>query len=121
VGRVRSLEGYPPPAYFIFSSIALLFAAGDVRMMARGGVSGTQRIARHLARMCFGLFIATGSFFLGRQQIFPSVFRTTYLLVLLAVLPLLLMIFWLVRVRRHSWSFGESYRSAAASMSLPSR
>jgi len=116
-----SLEGYPAAAYFVFGSVALLFAAGDVRMLARGGVSGTPRIARHLARMCFGLFIATGSFFLGRQQIFPAVFRTTYLLVLLACLPLLLMIFWLVRVRRHWWSFRESYRSAAPSMSLPSR
>ena len=89
------------------------------RMLARGGVSGTQRIARHLGRMCFGLFIATGSFFLGRQQIFPVVFRTTYLLVLLAVLPLMLMIFWLIRNRRYPWSFRESYRSAAESISVP--
>ena len=116
----RSLEHYPAAAYFVFGSLGLFFAAGDVRMLARGGVSGTQRIARHLGRMCFGLFIATGSFFLGRQQIFPVVFRTTYLLVLLAVLPLMLMIFWLIRVRRYPWSFRESYRSAAESISLPS-
>jgi hypothetical protein len=34
-------------------------------MLARGGVLGAKRIARHLWRMCFGLFIAAGSFFLG--------------------------------------------------------
>jgi hypothetical protein len=34
-------------------------------MLLRGGVVGTQRVARHLWRMCFGLFIAAGSFFLG--------------------------------------------------------
>jgi hypothetical protein len=92
----RSLGHYPAAAYFVFGSLALFFAAGDVRMLAHGGVSGTQRIARHLGRMCFGLFIATGSFFLGREQIF-----------------------WLIRVRRYSWSFRESYRSAAESISLP--
>ena len=116
-----SLQRYPYWAYFIFASLALFFAAGDVRMLARGGVSGRRRMARHLGRMCFGLFIATGSFF-TRTSLFPVVFRTTHLLDFLTVLPLMLMIFWLFRVRRYSWSFRrESYRSAAASMSLPSR
>jgi uncharacterized membrane protein len=90
--------GYPAAAYFIFGSVALLFAAGDVRMLVRGGVSGSQRIARHLFRMCYALFTATASFFLGRQ-IFPAFLRKTGILFLLAFLPLLLMIFWLFRVR----------------------
>src|SRR5713226_949475 len=51
-------DGYPAGAYFIFGSLALLFAAGDVRMLVRGGVFGAHRIARHLWRMCFALFIA---------------------------------------------------------------
>jgi hypothetical protein len=92
-------DGYPAAAYFIFGSVALLFAAGDVRLLVRGGVSGAQRIARHLRRMCFALFIAAGSFFLGRQRIFPAVLRNTNLLVLLTILPLILMMFWLIRVR----------------------
>jgi len=91
--------GYPAGAYFVFGSLALLFAAGDVRMLARGGVSGAQRVARHLVRMCFALFIATGSFFLGQQQVFPAALRNTSVLLFLGILPLLLMIFWLVRIR----------------------
>jgi uncharacterized membrane protein len=119
--RTGSLHGYPAFAYFVFGSLALLFAAGDVRMLVRGGISGTPRMARHLGRMCFGLFIATASFF-TRQSLFPAVLRTTHLLEVLTFLPLLLMVFWLIRVRRYSWSFGrESYRSAAPSMSLPSK
>lgn len=94
-----SKEGYPAAAYFIFGSVALLFAAGDVRMLARGGVSGAQRIARHLSRMCYALFTASASFFLGRQQIFPVFLRKTGALFLLSFLPLVLLIFWLVRVR----------------------
>jgi uncharacterized membrane protein len=92
-------DGSPAVEYFIFGSMALLFAAGDVRMLVRGGVSGAQRIARHLRRMCFALFIAAGSFFLGQQQVFPAALRNSNVLFLLSILPLILMIFWLFRVR----------------------
>jgi hypothetical protein len=43
-------------------SVMLLAAVGDVRMLVGGGVVGAKRIGRHLWRMCFGLFIAAGSF-----------------------------------------------------------
>jgi hypothetical protein len=105
-------EGYPAPAYFVFGLFALLFGIGDVRMLVRGGVFGGQRIARHLVRMCFALFIATGSFFLGPsnrplrlvmtlglgRQVFPVLLRPPVLF-LLALLPLLMMILWIFRVR----------------------
>jgi hypothetical protein len=91
--------GYPPGPYFIFGSVALLAATGDVRMLVRNGIAGTQRIARHLWRMCFALFIAAASIFLARQQVFPALLRKTGVLVFLSVLPLLLMIFWLFRIR----------------------
>src|SRR5262249_47450040 len=58
-------DGVPAGMNFFLGSVMLLAAAGDVRMLLRGGVVGPTRIARHLWRMCFGLFIATGSFFLG--------------------------------------------------------
>jgi hypothetical protein len=68
-------------------------------MLVRGGIAGTQRIARHLWRMCFALFIAAASIFLARQQVFPALFRRTGVLFFLSFLPLMLMIFWLIRVR----------------------
>jgi len=52
---------------FFMGSVMLLAGAGDVRMLVRGGVLGAKRIARHLWRMCFGLFIAAGSFSWGLQ------------------------------------------------------
>src|SRR5690242_17415553 len=60
-----SQDGVPVGMTLFMGSVMLLAAAGDVRMLVRGGVSGTKRIARHLWRMCFGLFIAAGSFFFG--------------------------------------------------------
>ena len=88
---------YPPGPYFFMGSVAVLATVGDVRMLVRGGISGAHRIARHLWRMCFALFIASASIFLARQQIFPLLLQKTGVLIFLSVLPLILMIFWLVR------------------------
>jgi len=104
-GHAKQANGVPVAMSFFLGSVMLLAAAGDIRMLLRGGVSGNKRIVRHLWRMCFGLFIATGSFFLGQQQVFPSWLRGSPLLFIPALLPLALLIFWLFRV----W-FSSSYR-----------
>jgi len=95
-GSIPPKAGVPVGMILFLGSVALLAAAGDVRMLVRGGVFGRQRISRHLWRMCFGLFIATGSFLAQRRVM---AFLGGPKLMLLAVLPLLLMIFWLIRVR----------------------
>jgi hypothetical protein len=100
---------YPPGPYFFIGSVALLATVGDVRMLVRGGIAGTERLARHLWRMCFALFIAAASIFLARQQLFPALLQRTGVLVFLSVLPLLLMIFWLLRVR-----FANAYKRTGA-------
>ena len=105
-------DGVPLGMNFFMGSVMLLSAAGDMRMLVRGGLFGTERIARHLWRMCFGLFIASGSFFLGpdnrplrllsaaglRRYLSPAFFSTPLYLAL-TILPLVLLIFWLLRVR----------------------
>jgi len=117
-------DGVPAGMHFFMGSVALLAATGDVRMLVGSPVSGTRRIARHLWRMCFGLFIAAGSFFLGPsnrplrllsligvRHLSPAIFSTgPYLL--LTLLPLILLIFWLIRVR---------FRNAYKKGSLPYR
>ena len=123
-----SLDGVPVGMTFFMGSIMLLAAAGDVRMLLRGGVFGAQRIARHLWRMCFGLFIAAGSFFLGPsnrplrllsavglgQHLSPPLFSTSLYLIL-SILPLILLIFWLVRVRFPNAYKGKSTQLAPTS------
>ncbi len=90
--------GFPPAMFLVFGSLALLSAVGDIRMMLRG-LTGTQRIARHLWRMCFAWFVASGSVFLARPHLFPVFMRKTGMLVFLTFLPLMMMAFWLVRIR----------------------
>jgi hypothetical protein len=126
-----SQDGVPVGMTFFMGSICLLAAAGDVRMLMRGGVRGAKRIARHLWRMCFGLFIAAGSFFLGPsnrplrllstvglgQHLSPALFSTSLYLIL-SVLPLILLIFWLVRVRFTNAYKGKSMLSGGNVYSL---
>jgi hypothetical protein len=107
-----SQNGVPVGMIFFMGSVMLLAAAGDVRMLIGGGVVGGRRIARHLWRMCFGLFIAAGSFFLGPSnrplrllsslglgQHLPAILFTTTLYLILTLLPLALLVFWMLRVR----------------------
>jgi len=91
--------GYPPGPYFFLGSVALLATLGDIRLLVRGSINRVQRLSRHLWRMCFGLFIASASVFLARQRLFPAFMRQTGMLYLLSFMPLLLMFFWLLRVR----------------------
>lgn len=92
-------DGVPAGMDFFFAFIVFVAAAGDIHMLLAGGLTGAPRIARHLWRMCFGLFVASGSFFMGRQRIFPAFIRQSGILIFLTVLPLLLLIFWLIRIR----------------------
>jgi hypothetical protein len=123
-----SQDGVPVGMTFFMGSIMLLAAAGDVRMLVRGGLSGTKRIARHLWRMCFGLFIAAGSFFMGPsnrplrllsrvglgRHLSPALFNTG-LYLFLSILPLILLIFWLARVRFTNIYKGKPIQVAPAS------
>ena len=51
------------------ASGAVMTALGDARLLLSRGIPWAHRIARHLWRMCFVLWIAAGSF-LGRQMSF---------------------------------------------------
>jgi hypothetical protein len=99
--------GMPAGLYFAFGILALICAAGDIHMFVRGGIAGARRIARHLWRMCFALFFATASLFLGQQQVFPAAIRKPAFLALPVVAVLAVMIFWLLRIL-----FTKAYRSS---------
>lgn len=96
-------DGFPAGPHFFFGAVALLAAALDIRMILRGGVFGAQRIVRHLWRMCFALFIAAASLFLGQPQVFPESIRETQILYAPVIVVVVLMVFWLFRVLFTNW------------------
>ena len=96
VGRPRVV----PP--LVIGSVILLAAIGDlraIRAVGGGGLRGSRRLARHLWRMCFALFVATGSFFLGQMKFIPEPVRILPLLLVLAFAPIVFLFYWMWRVR----------------------
>jgi hypothetical protein len=93
------LSKYPAGLFFTFASIMLLFAASDIRMIVRGGVAGSRRIARHLWRISMSLLMTTISLFPGNGRFFPLWLRQTNLLYIPHVLLIGAMVFWMYRVR----------------------
>ena len=86
----------------ILAVVLVFAAAGDVRVMRFGMPRGGPRLARHLWRMCFALFIAAGSFFSIRERvatILPDPSTTGPVRALPIVLLFGAMLYWLLRVR----------------------
>lgn len=90
----------PAASCIVVAIIALLFAAADVRLLARGELAGARRIRRHLWRMCLALLIAVLSFFPGQAKLFPPEVRRMAVLYVPHVLLVVSMIYWMARTRR---------------------
>ena len=86
-------------AYVLFGVSGVLAGAGDLRVMRSGPRRGAARLARHLWRMCFALFIAALSFFIGQAEVIPEPFRIRPLLAMPVLAVLVTMLYWLWRVR----------------------
>lgn len=100
----KGVGGMPSGLFFAFAAIAAVAALADLSVIWRGGVAGAQRIARHLWRMSFAMFLATLAFFVGQgAKIFPQWIRDTNLLPVPMLIVLVLMLYWLWRVLRTSW------------------
>jgi hypothetical protein len=103
------IDGQPPQAPWMFTIAATIAALSDLKVILRRGITGAPRIARHLWRVCLALFIASGSLFLGQPQVFPKALQHSGLLAVPALAPLILLIFWMLRVR-----LGKRFKAAAA-------
>jgi len=92
-------KGMPAFPFFLFGVVGVLAAGGDARVLHSGALRGASRIARHLWRMSFALFIAALSFFLGQSDELPRALRILPLLALPVLAVLVTMLYWLWRVR----------------------
>jgi uncharacterized membrane protein len=97
-GDAETLEGGAGPVFFA-ATILLVAGLLDLNAILRRRLTPARRISRHLWRMCFAFFIATGSFFLGQQDVLPAAVRGSPALFVLAFAPFAVMAFWLVRLR----------------------
>jgi hypothetical protein len=87
---------------FFMAAVNTPAVVGDVRVLRSGPLRGAPRLARHLWRMCFALFIAAGTFFSMRARvakILPEPFTTPMMRALPVLLVFVAMFYWLWRVR----------------------
>jgi len=84
---------------FIFGIVGLLAATGDIRALRGRVMQGARRIARHLWRMCFAMWVAAASFFWGPPRRVPEVIRIPALQAVAVLLPVAVMLYWLWRLR----------------------
>ncbi len=99
------LEGPVRVAIYSFTFFVAMAAIGDARLVLAGGITGARRIGRHLWRMCLGLTFAAGSAFTnGFPRLLP---KTVHVPLILLFIPqfssLVLLIFWMIRVRFTDW------------------
>ena len=94
-------NGMPAFPFFMFGVVATLAGVGDLRILRSGALVGASRLARHLWRMCFALFIAALSASVQFAKMIPQPVRMPALVLpMLAVLVTMLYWLWRVRVRR---------------------
>lgn len=120
--RPKSIGGY-----VAFAVLGALAGSSDVRMLLRGGYTRAQRMLRHVWRMGFALFIATGSFFLGtsgdpvmkkiglRATLFTKEVRATHLPMVPVLLVLVMTLYWIWRVK-----FTDLYKKRGGTGQMPS-
>lgn len=91
------------PFYF-FSAVLGLAAVLDLHLAWRPRLVGRHRQARHLWRMCFALFMATGSLFTGPgARMFPDDWRQSAWMSLPELLILAAMVGGLLRLGVGGW------------------
>ena len=98
----KMLFGLPPYPFFIFGVTGVLAARNDWHEMQANGFRGVVRLRRHLARMCFALFVATASFFSIRARvarIIPESLVSPAVQIAPIVLVLVALVYWLWRAR----------------------
>lgn len=86
-----TVDGSPPQAFVVFVLAGGAAAAGELKVILKGSLSGKARTTRHLWRMCASFFFASGSLFMGQPGVFPDWFNESFLPVLLAFVPLIIM------------------------------
>lgn len=92
-------KGLPPFPFFMFGIVGLLATAGDIRILRTAPLKGGRRLARHLWRMCWAMWIAAGSFFFGQAKVIPEPIRKPFLLAIPVLAVFVTMFYWLWRVR----------------------
>jgi hypothetical protein len=93
-----AIDGIPAAVFFMFATVGTVAGLLDARLLIAGGLDARPRLARHLWRMGYAMWIATLSFFLGQADVFPQAVRASGVLALPVLLVTATVLYWVVRV-----------------------
>ena len=94
----------PPSAYLIWGGLAILCALGDIRNLYQSGLSGTQRIIRHVWRVGFSLLWAALAFtdkivkMVGANLKSMQEEQLLLIVAIPAMLILITILYWIARI-----------------------
>lgn len=92
-----TIDDSPPQAFILFVVAGSMALIGEIRVLFKKTLTNIQRTIRHLWRMCFSFFIASGSLFFGQPGVFPEWFNGSILPLLFGFFPLLILLIFLVK------------------------
>ena len=108
------LTDVPPLAYLVWGGFAILCALGDIRNLYQSGLSGTQRIIRHVWRIGFSLVWAALAFTDKIVKLLGANIKSMQeeQIILIVAVPALLIIttivYWITRILFFSEKGGTS-------------
>lgn len=92
-----TFQGFSHEPYAFFALLSAIALIGDIKLLICKGLTLGHRLARHIWRMCFALYLAIGSFFGQGAKILPEALSQSVLIEIPEPLILLIMIFWLLK------------------------
>lgn len=99
-GTTDMIHSFAVPAevYYLFTGLALIATTADLVFIFQKKRQYKRRMLRHVWRMCVPLYIASSSFFVGQEQLFPDWLQGSYLLQIPQFTAILLMLYWVARI-----------------------
>jgi hypothetical protein len=94
------IDGIPSFPLFMFGVVGVVAAAFDLKLLRAGSIAGKHRLARHLWRMTYAMWVATTSAFLGQAKFFPDAIRSSGVLAIPVLVVTVLLVYWVVRTLR---------------------
>ena len=85
-----ALNGLPPAAFYFVGFVSAVLCGLDILYALMPAPTLRVRLTRHLWRMGFSFFLATGIFFFGNNHVLPEFLRTPWFL----ALPVLAVVAW---------------------------
>ena len=95
-----AVDGIPSFPLFMFGLVGIVAASFDMRLLRGLVLQGKRRLARHLWRMTYAMWIATTSAFIGQAKFFPEPIRKSGLFAVPVLIVTVMLVYWLVKTLR---------------------